>query len=309
VVSLLLMVGVSRTRRPAGAGVGVAVWQHVRVSEPHVSHVPVTDGVSLAVHDHGGDAPPLVLVHANGFHARAWDPVVRRLAGRYRCIAVDLRGHGDSVLPDGAPLDWRRSGDDLLLVIEALELGQGIRAAGWSMGGAVIVLAELARPGTIGAAFLFEPILFPRPTAEAMGENPMAAVARRRREVFADRTVAYERFEGRGPFARCTSEGLHAYVDHAFVDLPDGTVRLKCRGETEARNFETPPVGAFEQLGGIWCRVVVGGSGDGAPPALMASAVAEAVPGGRFASFPDLTHFAPLEDPGLIAEAIVDAVG
>jgi pimeloyl-ACP methyl ester carboxylesterase len=263
VVSLLLMVGVSRTRRPAGAGVGVAVWQHVRVSEPHVSHVPVTDGVSLAVHDHGGDAPPLVLVHANGFHARAWDPVVRRLAGRYRCIAVDLRGHGDSVLPDGAPLDWRRSGDDLLLVIEALGLGQGVRAAGWSMGGAVIVLAELARPGTIGAAFLFEPILFPRPTAEAMGENPMAAVARRRREVFADRTVAYERFEGRGPFARCTSDGLHAYVDHAFV----------------------------------------------APPALMAPAVAEAVPGGRFASFPDLTHFAPLEDPGLIAEAIVDAVG
>jgi pimeloyl-ACP methyl ester carboxylesterase len=280
------------------------------VLEPTVSRVPVTDGVTLAVCDHGGDGPPLLLVHANGFHARAWDPVVRRLDGRYRCVAIDLRGHGDSELPEDAPVDWCRSGEDVLMVLDALGLGAGgLRAAGWSMGGAVIVLAELARPGTFGAAFLFEPILFPGMTATSMQHNPMAAAARRRHETFTDRDAAYARLEGRGPFARCTSEGLHAYVDHAFGDLPDGTVLLKCRGETEARNFESAPVGVFERLGEVRTRLVVGGSGDGAPPALGAPGVAAAAADGRFVDFPDLTHFAPLESPDRVAAAIVEAVG
>jgi len=277
--------------------------------DPVVSLVPVTDGVSLAVHDHGGDAPPLLLVHANGFHARAWDPVVRRLGDRYRCVAVDLRGHGDSVLPDGASVDWRRSATDVLAVLDALGLGGGLRAAGWSMGGAVIVLAELERPGTFGSAFVFEPIIFPNALGGPGVENPMAAAARRRKEVFPDRQAAYERFEGRGPFARCTPEGLHAYVDHAFRDQPDGTVALKCRGETEARNFEAPPTGTFARLVEVRTRTTVGGSGDGAPPALVAPEVASAMPSGRFLGFPDLTHFAPLEDPTRVAEAIAGAVG
>ena len=34
--------------------------------------VPSTDGVTLAVHDLGGDGPPLLLCHATGFHGRVW---------------------------------------------------------------------------------------------------------------------------------------------------------------------------------------------------------------------------------------------
>ena len=61
--------------------------------------VPSSDGVTLAVHDLGGDGPPILLAHATGFHGRVWLPVATHLADAH-CWAPDLLGHGDSVVPD-----------------------------------------------------------------------------------------------------------------------------------------------------------------------------------------------------------------
>src|SRR4051812_26692621 len=41
-------------------------------------------------------APPLVLLHAYTMHARTWDTVARGLAHRFRVLALDQRGHGES---------------------------------------------------------------------------------------------------------------------------------------------------------------------------------------------------------------------
>ena len=47
-------------------------------------------------------APPLLLLHGGRDHCRSWDWVAERLCDRYRIIAPDLRGHGDSAWsPDG----------------------------------------------------------------------------------------------------------------------------------------------------------------------------------------------------------------
>ncbi len=40
------------------------------------------------------DAPGIVFVHATRFTRTLWYPQLRRLAGRYRCVAIDLPGHG-----------------------------------------------------------------------------------------------------------------------------------------------------------------------------------------------------------------------
>jgi len=46
--------------------------------------------------------PPLLLLHGGRDHCRSWDWVAARLSDRYRIIAPDLRGHGDSAWsPDG----------------------------------------------------------------------------------------------------------------------------------------------------------------------------------------------------------------
>ena len=41
-------------------------------------------------------APPLFLIHGAGAHAHWWDALVPRLVPRWRVVAPDLRGHGES---------------------------------------------------------------------------------------------------------------------------------------------------------------------------------------------------------------------
>src|SRR4249920_3631711 len=53
---------------------------------------------------HGGDGPPLLLLHGNPLTHASWHKVAARLATRYHVVATDLRGYGDSVGPtDGGP--------------------------------------------------------------------------------------------------------------------------------------------------------------------------------------------------------------
>jgi esterase len=70
--------------------------------------IPTRDGVRIAVHDFGGpgdpDAAALLFCHANGFHGLVWEPTAALLTDRYRCLAVDLRGHGLSESPPGVTM-------------------------------------------------------------------------------------------------------------------------------------------------------------------------------------------------------------
>jgi pimeloyl-ACP methyl ester carboxylesterase len=263
----------------------------------------------LTAYDHGGDGPDLVLGHATGFHARYWDPIVSRISHRYRCIAIDFRGHGESTLGPGSALDWWTMAGDLLAVIDHLGL-RDVMGVGHSMGGACTVMAEITRPGTFSRAWLFEPILFPAVSNDSLAEsNVLAKTARRRREVFASRDAAYTRYASRPPFSRVDPEALRAYVDWGFEELDDGTVRLRCRAETEARTFEGSATGAFERIHEVATAATVAGSGDGNPPALVAPEIADRIPNGRYEPYPDLTHFAPMEDPDRVAAAIVASLG
>jgi len=81
-------------------------------------------------------APPLVLLHGITGHARTWDRLASELASRWRIIAMDQRGHGDSdAAPDG---DYRVASmaDDLASVANQLGLGR-FTLLGLSMGGHV----------------------------------------------------------------------------------------------------------------------------------------------------------------------------
>jgi pimeloyl-ACP methyl ester carboxylesterase len=46
--------------------------------------------------DWGGKGHPIVFLHGGGLNAHTWDVVALMLHERYRCIALDQRGHGDS---------------------------------------------------------------------------------------------------------------------------------------------------------------------------------------------------------------------
>lgn len=106
-------------------------------------------GVPIAVHDHGGDGPPLLLLHGAGGNLRNWDPILPHLHG-VRPVTVDLRGHGRS--GDG-PWTWKTVLDDLERVTTTLGLGEAA-VAGHSFGGMIAGLWAARHPACPAAISL-----------------------------------------------------------------------------------------------------------------------------------------------------------
>lgn len=272
-----------------------------------------TDDVRIAVHELGGDGPPLLFAHATGFHGHVWRAVAAEFPDR-RCLALDFRGYGDSTLQTGA-LTWHGFSDDVLAVVAALDL-RGVDAVGHSKGAAALLLAEQAEPGTFGRIAAYEPIVFPpldenplpgMPGVDANGNNPMAEGARRRRATFDSFEEAIARFGAKPPLGTLRADVLDDYVRFGFRATEDGTVTLKASPEHEAQTYETGAShGAFAHLDAVRCPVLVASGGEDFGPALFAPRVAAALPHATAHRFGDLGHFGPLQDPVAFAAVLRD---
>jgi pimeloyl-ACP methyl ester carboxylesterase len=264
-------------------------------------------GVEVAVHDFGGPdnplAPVVLLAHATGFNGAAWAPMASRLRTRFRCLALDFRGHGRTVTPDGASLAWAAMADDVEAVIGSDRLlgsADVVHGVGHSMGGAALVLAAARRGVRFESLWLYEPVIVPPDLLPFMtGQNPMAAAARRRRAVFPSYQAAVENFSAKPPMDELHPEALRAYVAGGFSLGDDGAVHLRCRPDTEAAVFEGA---GHSAVWDVLPRVVrptqvVRGRDAGFGPGSFAGALVEALPRATLAERADLGHFGPLEDP------------
>ena len=288
------------------------------------------DGVTVAFDLLDGSGPPLLLAHATGFCGSTWRPVAHHLAGRYRTWALDFRGHGRSGRPTDGRFDWAGTGLDVLAVLDAVDAaGEGPAAgatwvgAGHSMGGAALLRAELARPGTFAALWLFEPVVFPPSVADAAGAdagegdgdgtdgNHLARGAERRRAVFASREAARENYASKPPMSAFHPDALDGYLDGGLRTLDDGSVALRCAPADEAQVYR---MGArhdtWTRVGEVACPVtVVAGDPDAPGPGAVAAELAARLPLGRLESHPELSHFGPMEAPAAVADSIAVSVG
>jgi pimeloyl-ACP methyl ester carboxylesterase len=234
-------------------------------------------------------------------------------------VAFDARGHGESGKAPGGDYDWNGLSLDVFAVIQQLGLERP-RAVGHSCGGAVLLLAEEATPGTFRSLYCYEPVVPPldeRPGSGVRADgpewptdrNPMADGARRRREVFPSRRTAYANYQAKPPFSEFDPQAIHAYVDWGFEDLPDGSVRLRCRGEDEARTYEKAfHHDAYLRLHRVACPValVCGGSQAHFGPEAI-GALAMRLRDSRTEVIADSGHFGPMERPAAVAGSIAQA--
>jgi pimeloyl-ACP methyl ester carboxylesterase len=94
-----------------------------------------------------GEGEPFVLLHPGGVDSRAFGPLVEQLAGRYRLITPDQRGHGRS--PDRAgPLSYDGMADDTIALIEQ-QVGGPVHLLGYSDGAVVALQLTLRRPDLV----------------------------------------------------------------------------------------------------------------------------------------------------------------
>ncbi len=287
-----------------------------------MQRVRSSDGVELALHDLGGDGPPLLLTHATGFCGPVWRPVAARLADHFHCWAPDLRGHGESVTPDGLDFRWDGFADDVLAVVDHLHEASGedgaLLAAGHSKGGAALLLAEQRRAGTFSRLYCYEPVVFPGAPIDpddtgATGAgrgNHLADGALRRRASFASAGEAFANFSSKPPLNVLRPDALQAYVDGGFREEADGSVTLRCRPVDESQVYRMGAQhGAFAHLGDVALPVTIAtGAVDPVGPAAFAPAIADALPHGELVVFDDLGHFGPLQDPDAVADDMLRAL-
>ena len=116
-----------------------------------------TSGMQLSILE-AGTGPPALALHGLGGTKGSFLPTVAGLADRFRVIAMDLPGFGDSDKPIGAAYDARYFAGAAVDLLDALELDR-VHLIGNSLGGRVALEIALRHPSRAGRLGLLAPSL------------------------------------------------------------------------------------------------------------------------------------------------------
>jgi pimeloyl-ACP methyl ester carboxylesterase len=109
------------------------------------------NGLELRCLDWGGDAEPVLFLHGGNQTAHAWDLVCLQLRRCYRCLAVDLRGHGESDFPEDGRWEMQVQARDVRALIDELAIERPV-LVGFSMGSWVATAFAALWPDALRAA-------------------------------------------------------------------------------------------------------------------------------------------------------------
>ena len=122
------------------------------------ARIPTTRLTVNVLQIDGREGLPVVLVHGNVSSSLFWQRLMLDLPERYRPIAVDLRGFGDT---DPAPVDATRGvadyADDVRATQAALQLDRA-HIVGWSLGGGVVLQCLRDDPAAFASVTLVNPV-------------------------------------------------------------------------------------------------------------------------------------------------------
>jgi haloacetate dehalogenase len=104
---------------------------------------------------HGGEGPPVLLLHGNPLTHVSWAGVAERLRDRFHVVAADLRGYGDSSAPEPgerhANYSFRAMAQDQVEVMEALGF-ERFYVAGHDRGARTTLRMALDHPKRVASA-------------------------------------------------------------------------------------------------------------------------------------------------------------
>ena len=244
-------------------------------------------------HDVAGDGPAVLLLHSTVCDRRMWDPQVPALvAAGYRVARCDLRGYGDTPLPEG-PYDEAQDVVDLLDALGA----DPVALVGASGGGRVSQEVAARWPDRVaGLALLCTSAaeLEPGPELRAFvdGEEAMLEA---------------------GDVAGATELNLATWLGPDA----DAATREKVR-EMQRHSFEvqlvasdeTGPVRVPYELSAITApSLVVSGAHDLPDFRVIAAELAARLPGARLVELGWAGHLPSLERPDAVNDILIEFLG
>ncbi len=252
------------------------------------------NGVDLA-YDVTGDGAPVVLLHAGIADRTMWDDVTPMLAERFRVIACDLRGFGETPLPDG-PFVYAA---DVAAMLEALGIVRS-HVVGVSMGGHVALDLALARPELVDRLVLVG--------AGIDGWEHESSLV----ETWAEEEAAFER----GDLDEVAWINVRTWLDgpdRAASSVPTALRRRVYEMQRAALDLENPEAtGGWltpsrrEQLGDVAApTLVLVGDLDQRGFRQIARFLAAEIPGAAFEELHGVAHLPPLERPEAFARTVL----
>lgn len=112
--------------------------------------ITLVENTTIA-YDDVGTGLPVVFLHAFPLNRTMWDPQLGALVAECRCIAIDMRGAGESA--PAAPYTMDRFADDVVGVLDVLQIERAV-IVGLSMGGYVAFALWRRHPGRVRAFVL-----------------------------------------------------------------------------------------------------------------------------------------------------------
>jgi pimeloyl-ACP methyl ester carboxylesterase len=223
------------------------------------------NGIQLYFTTYGDKDPTVVFLHGGLASSEYWGNQLPALAGRYRIVLVDSRGHGRSSR-DAKPLTYELMASDVLTLMNRLLL-QKVSLVGWSDGAIVALDLAMHHPERLERVFAFGANFDPS------GVKPDA--------------------EKSPTFARFIDDAHGVYLN--ISPDPDGWDAFRAAVE---KMWASEPHYTAEQLGSIRVPVTIAdGEYDEAIERAHTEALARAIPGAKLVILPGVSHFAMLQDP------------
>ncbi len=253
-----------------------------------------TPGVRLAVEEVGpADAPALLLLHGFPFSRSMWEPQLASLAGAVRLIAPDARGAGASDPGDGQTT-METLVDDLFRVLDAVAPGPVV-GCGLSMGGYILLRALEREAGRFRAVILCDT------RSEPDGDEGRLARADAVRRLRDEGVPAFADGFLSSVLAPGTSERDPELVAALRRRIASNSA-LGIRGLLLAMATRTDTTPSLRRI--AVPTLVLAGSEDALTPPARARAMAERIPGARFAEIPGAGHLSNVEAPEAFGRAL-----
>jgi pimeloyl-ACP methyl ester carboxylesterase len=233
------------------------------------------------------DAPPIVLLHGGHQSAHSWDLVSLHLAQKYRVLALDQRGHGDSEWPRDAEYTNDAMARDAGAFIAALNLRRPT-LIGHSMGGRNAMLLTRRDPSRLRALVIVDV----GPELSDRGRAVIAGFVQENQEFenlehFVENVRKYDPYRSLEHIERTVKYNMLQRADGKFVSKCDATPRRLglVRGQGPQENITLDDARAFDLP-----VLLVRGANSGILPADAAERFRDALPHGTLVTVPDCGH-------------------
>lgn len=246
------------------------------------------------------DAPVLVLLHGYTGHARSWDSFAQALTDRYRVLALDQRGHGESQWAPPKAYGNDDMAADLKAFVSALRL-QRFSLLGLSMGGIVSYRYASDRPAELERLVIVD--IGPELVASGLKRIMTGAQAN---DVFESRDAAFEVSRASNP--RAPEVHLRHRVWHALMRTESGqwTYRYDraLRDPGNPRPRITPEEG-WRMISRVNVPTLIVRGGDSDILSVeTAQRMARDIPNARVVEVRDAGHSVPLDQPDGFLESV-----